>query len=97
MRRSGRGEVKRVGELFEKYRRTLIAPQRTVVTTFVEVVSEVLGVTVSEKIIRYTPGSRTLYLQSGGPLKSEILMHRGEILAHMKGRLGEKNAPETIL
>lgn len=95
--RKGRGEVKKVGDLFEKYRRTLIAPQKTVVAAFVEVVEEVLGIRVRPEAVRYTPSSRTLFVTAGGPLKSEIKLHADEIVAHLKGRLGEKNAPETIL
>lgn len=95
--RKGRGEVKKVGDLFEKYRRTLIAPQRTVITTFIEVTEEILGVSLPDKAVTYTPGSKTLSVVAPGPIKSEIRLHYDEILAHMKGRLGEKNAPVTIL
>lgn len=95
--RKGRGEVKRVGDLFAKYKNTLVAPQKTVVLAFTEVVFEVLGIAVDAKVVRYTPHTQTLSIQVSGPLKSEIALHRDEILAHLKGRLGERNAPKTIL
>ncbi|MEX0918283.1 MAG: hypothetical protein WDZ93_03970 [Candidatus Paceibacterota bacterium] len=95
--RKGRGEIKKVSDLFEKYRKTLIAPQRTVIITFIEVVDEVIGIKLDQKAVRYAPASRTLSVTAGGPLKSELRLHKDELIAHMKGRLGEKNAPTTIL
>lgn len=95
--RKARGEIKKVADLFEKYRRTLIAPERTVITTFVEVVEDVAGITVPPGSVTYKPSTRTLVIKGAGPLKTEIGMRRDEILAHMKGRLGERNAPTTLL
>ena len=95
--RKGRGEVKRIGDLFEKYRKTLIAPQKTVIDTFIEIVDDVLGIKLKFEWVRYTPGSRTLSIVAPGPVKSEIRLHKDDLMAHMKGRLGEKNAPVTIL
>lgn len=92
-----RGEIRRVGDLFEKYRRTLIAPQRTVIVTFCEVVEEVVGYKLDPKKVKYAPHTKTLSLIGGGPLRSELHMRREELLAHMKGRLGEKNSPAAIL
>lgn len=95
--RKGRGEIKKIGELFEKYQRSLIAPQKTVIKTFIEVVYEVLEFEVAYDSVSYTPHTKTLSLRSKGPLKSEVMLHKDEILTHMKGRLGPKNAPTTIL
>lgn len=95
--RKGSGEIKKVGDLFDKYRQTLKAPQKTVVRAFCEVVDDLLDITVDEKKISYTPASRTLSFKVGGPLKSEILLHKQEIMTHLKGRLGEKSAPKDIL
>lgn len=95
--RKGSGDIRKLGDLFEKYRKTLVAPQKTVVTTFCEVVEELLNIKIDPKRVRYATGSKTLSLSGGGPLKSEVQLHKNEILAHMKGRLGEKNAPQEIL
>lgn len=95
--RKGRGEIKKVSDLFEKYRNTLIAPQRTVIATFIEVIEDVVGIKIPESSVVYTPSTKTLSVKSGGPIKSEIKLRQEEILAHIKGRLGEKNAPTTIL
>lgn len=95
--RKGRGDIKKVGDLFEKYRRTLIAPERTVITTFTEVVEEVLGFHIVPENVRYNPATRTLSITGGGPVRTEIQMRKDEILAHLRGRLGDRNAPQTIL
>lgn len=95
--RKTRGEIKKVGDLFEKYKKTLKAPQGSVIKVFIEVADEVLGISIKKGYVSYSPQSKTISLVSGGPLKSEIYLHKEEILAHMKGRLGEKNAPKTIL
>lgn len=95
--RKARGEIKKVADLFEKYRRTLVAPERTVVIAFVEVVEDLVGIAVPPEVVRYSPATRTLSVNGAGPLRAEIRMRRDEILAHMKGRLGERNAPTTIL
>lgn len=93
-----RGEgIKNLNSLFDKYRKTLKAPQGSVIAAFIEVVNDVLGITVKKEAVRYTPSSKTLVIQGGGPLKSEITLHKEEILNHLKGRLGEKSAPKEIL
>ena len=95
--RKGRGEIKKVGDLFEKYKKTLKAPQGTVIEAFREVLSELLSIEISKDKVKYSPATKTLSVTQGGPLRSEIRLHQEEILAHMKGRLGEKSAPNKIL
>lgn len=86
-----------IGGLFEKYQKTLIAPQKAVIDTFCDVVEDVCGFPVNTKDVTYTPASKTIGLNLSGPIKTEILMHHEEILIHLKGRLGEKNTPRVIL
>lgn len=95
--RKSTGEVKKLSSLFEKYKKTLIAPQKTVIHAFVEVVDELLGITVGSEQVKYSPNNKTLVITARGPLKTELQLHKDEIIAHLKGRLGEKNAPQTIL
>ncbi len=90
-------EIKKIGDLFDKYRRRLVAPEGSVIDAFVEVVDDVLSFKIQKSKVRYTPTSRTLYLSGSGALKSEVKLHESEIISHLKGRLGEKNAPRTIL
>lgn len=90
-------EIKKVGDLFEKYHRRLVAPEGSVIEAFVEVVEDLLSFKIPKSKVRYTPASKILSLQGKAALKSEIKLHEREILNHLKGRLGEKNAPHTIL
>ena len=95
-KKRGEGIVK-VSDLFQKYRDTLTAPQKTVTKTFVDVVEDLFGAKITTEQCSYSVASRTLVLRISGPLKSEILMQKDEVLAHMRGRLGEKNCPQSIL
>jgi hypothetical protein len=92
----GTGIVK-VADLFEKYKKTLKAPQASVVKAFQEAVEEVLGVRIIPHQCVYSPRTHTLLLNMGGPQKTEILFKKKEILFKVGERVGEKNAPTQIL
>lgn len=89
--------ITKISDLFETYKKRLRAPQKTVIDTFVEVVSDVLEFTITRESVSYTPSTKTLVLRVAGPLKTEILLRKGELLTHMKGRLGAQSAPEEII
>ena len=89
--------VKKLGDLFAVYKKRLVAPEGSVKSAFVEVVEDLTGLVVDQKKVSYTPYNRTINLSVSGPLKTEIKMRETEILAHLKGRLGEKNAPRHIV
>lgn len=97
--RKGKSDPKTVhiSDLFEKYKKTLRAPQGSVITCFTEVLQEVLQLTVSEEKIAYSVQDKTLFVRASGPVRSEILFHKKELIAHLKGRLGEQSAPKDIL
>jgi len=93
-----RGEgIKPLGSLFEKYRLQLKAPQGSVKKAFCEVVHDLFGFAVKDSDIEYSTHNKIITLKVRGPMKSEILMRKDEILAHLKGRLGEKSAPTSII
>lgn len=92
-----RGELKKVSSLFDKYKKTLVAPESSVVVAFLEVVDDLLAIKVQRTKVRYSPSSRTLSLMGSGSLRSEIKMREAEILTHLKGRLGEKSAPKRVM
>lgn len=95
--RKGSGEIKKLSSLFDKYKTLLKAPQGVVIDSFCEVVEELVGLRVRKESVRYTVHSKTLSVSVSGPLKSEIKLRKKEILAHMKGRLGEQSAPVDII
>ena len=93
-----RGEgVKKLSSLFDKYKKTLKAPQGSVIKEFCEVVKDVLDIDLSKDKVSYVPNTRIISLKVGGPLKSEIMLHKKEILNHLKGRLGEHSAPKDFI
>lgn len=92
-----RGELVRVGSLFEKYKKTIIAPQASVIQVVVEVVSDVCDITLKTSQVKYQVASRTVIIQAPAILKHEILRHSEDVLNHCRGRLGVKNSPKVIL
>lgn len=85
-----------ITDLFQKYRERLVAPERTVITTFCEVVHDLYGIEIPVAVVMYTPRSRSITLRASGVLKQEIALHQSEILSHLQGRLG-RQAPTKIL
>ncbi len=93
-----RGEgIKPINRLFEKYRNQLIAPQGSVKKAFCEIVFDLYGYKVREDQVAYSVHNRTLTLKTPSALKTELLLKKKELITHLKGRLGEKNAPTTLL
>jgi len=97
MRKFGRGKTVQIAELFASYKNNLKAPQKTVVQAVIEVIGDLLNITLKEDEVRYSPTNRTVTMSVRGPIHSEIRMQKKEILNHLKGRLGEKSAPKEIL
>jgi uncharacterized protein (DUF1499 family) len=94
--KSRRGEIIKVADLFEKYKKVLKAPQSSVVKEVIEVIADITGVTVSAKYIKYAVHSRTISITAPAVVKQEIKLHQDEILIHLKARLGEQNVPKII-
>lgn len=91
-----RGEITKVSDLFEKYKKVLRAPQSSVIKEVIDVITDLTGVTLSPKYIKYAVHSRTISLTAPAVLKQEIKLHQDEILIHLKARLGETNVPKII-
>lgn len=90
-------ETKTIGSLLDKYKKSLRAPQKTVVKSAISAIAEITGVSVDQRMISYNVHSRTLSVHAGGPLKTEILLAKQEVLARCVADLGVKNAPEHIV
>lgn len=97
MRKASRGEIVKISSLFEVYRKRLKAPEKSVILVCIEVINDVLGVSLKETWCAYSPQTRMLKLSVPGTLKTEIMLHKNEILTHVQGRLGERSAPQDIL
>lgn len=92
-----RGEIIAVRDLFEKYRKTLQAPQKTVEIESIRVIGEIVGIKLNESQIKYTVTSRTLVLNVPSLIKQEVKFHHEAILKELKNRLGVKSSPQCIL
>ena len=95
-RNNRRGEIIKVSDLFEKYKTILKAPQGTVVKEVIEVISDLTGITIDRKYIKYSVTTKTISITAPSVLKQEIKLHQSEITLHLKARLGEQNAPKVL-
>lgn len=85
-----------VSSLFDKYKKVLIAPEASVINTFVEVVDDLYGWPIDASQVAYNPGTKILSTKVSGPIKTELKLRKKEILNHLKGRLGHKSVPRDI-
>jgi hypothetical protein len=92
-----RGEITAVRDLFEKYRKTLQAPQKTVELEGIKIIGEITGIKLSEDQISYTPSTRVLYINAPSLIKQELKIKNKQILDEIKNSLGVKSSPQTIL
>lgn len=94
--KSRRGEIIKVADLFDKYKKVLKAPQSSVIKEVIEVISDITGVTLSPKFIKYTVHSRTVSITAPAVVKQEIKLHQDEIIIHLTARLGEQSVPKIL-
>jgi hypothetical protein len=91
-----RGELVKVGSLFEKYAKTLKPPQRSVEKMACEVIEAIVGCVLTSEQVSYTVSTRTLYVKAPALLRSEIKLHSNEILEVLRDRL-PKEPPLVLL
>lgn len=90
-------KMKRVGDLFEKYKIHFKAPQATVEKACSKAIFKITGIKVSPDNITYTVGTKTLNMQISSLLKSELNFYQQEIIEELRKELGEGSKPEIIL
>lgn len=96
LKKRGAG-VTHVSKLFEKYTKTLQAPQKIVVTECIDVINDLFNIKIPREQCVYSVRSKTLSIHTKGVIKTEITLRKKDILNHLKARLGEKSAPNEIL
>lgn len=89
-------KMKRVGDLFERYKTRFKAPQASVEKVCLQVIKEVAGYDLSMSQVTYVVSTRTLSLQVPSILKSELKFHYVSILRILKTRLGSAGSPKII-
>ena len=96
--RKVRGQgITHVSSLFEKYKKTLRAPEATTIHTFVAVVEDEFSIPLEHDQCSYDPRTRTLAVRASGVVKTEIALKKRDILARVAQKVGERNAPTTIV
>jgi hypothetical protein len=91
------GDIKTLGSLFQIYKERLVAPQKSVTDAALEVIRDVTGITLLPHTCTYTPTTRTLKINASAMIRQELKRHEAEILAHLKGRVGERSVPKIML
>jgi len=89
--------MKKIGDLFAKYKEHFKAPQASVEKEFIIVVKEVTGFELKPEQVTYTVSTRIISLQVPSLLKNELKFKQAEILNRLSNRLGKKSCPKLVL
>lgn len=92
-----RGEIVAVKDLFEKYRKILHAPQKTVEIEAIKVIGEISNLKLREDQVEFNVKTKVLFIKASGLIKQEIKIKNNLILIELKKSLGGKSSPTTIL
>lgn len=95
-KKRGQGVV-HVSDLFKKYLQVLHAPQGVVIQAFINASREVCGAVVRKEQCSFTVSTKTLVFKGSGMVKTEILLHKKDILDSMRYTIGEQSIPKEIL
>jgi len=88
--------MKRLGDLFERYRTKIKAPQASVENECIIVIKELTQFDIQLSQLEYIVSTRTISLRVPSILRTEILFKKPEILETLKARLGADNCPTYI-
>ncbi|MCA9358604.1 hypothetical protein KC926_00155 [Candidatus Kaiserbacteria bacterium] len=88
--------MKKLGDLFEKYRNHFKAPQASVVKEAVLVIKEVTGFDIPIDKVKYNTNTRALNINMPSIIKSELKFHHQAILSKLSLKLGSDTAPKNI-
>jgi hypothetical protein len=88
--------MKRLGDLFERYRSRIKAPQASVEKECLIIIKELTQFDLQLSQVEYTVSTRTLSLRVPSILRTEILLKKLEILEKLKTQLGADNCPTYI-
>jgi hypothetical protein len=88
--------MKRLGDLFERYRTRIKAPQASVEKECLVIIKELTQFDLQLSQVEYTVSTRTLSLRVPSILRTEILLKKSEILEKLKAHLGADNCPTYI-
>lgn len=88
--------MKRLGDLFERYRTRIKAPQASVEKECVLVIKELTNFDLQVSQIEYTVSTKTISLRVPSILRTEILFKKEAILKQLSAHLGADSCPTHI-
>jgi len=88
--------MRRLGDLFERYRTKIKAPQASVEKECLVIIKELTQFDLKLSQLEYTVSTRTISLRVPSILRTEILFRKTEILEKLKAHLGADNCPTYI-
>lgn len=71
-------------------------PQGSVIDVFIQAAHDVCGVSLKREHVRYTVATRTIGVVAPGPMKSELALKKGAVLAACAKVLGT-HTPTNIV
>jgi hypothetical protein len=86
-----------IQSLLARYTRNLQAPEASVTRTLCEIVEARLGIPLAREQLSYSPHTRVVTIRLSGPHKSELLLHKHELLVGMRDVLPPHAAPHDII
>ena len=89
--------MKHLSSLFAKYKETLRPPQATVEKKAIEVIRDLLQISLTESQVTYKTTTRTLKIDAPSVVRSEVLRRKGELLTKLVNELGVSNSPKELL
>ena len=92
-----KGDIVKISDLFLKYKKTLIAPQGSVIKEVVVVVEEVTGIKVDKKYFKYNVYNKTIYCNAPSSIKTEVKLFEDIIKDKLTKKLGAKNTPNFFV
>jgi hypothetical protein len=88
--------MRRLGDLFERYRTKIKAPQASVEKECLVIIKELTQFDLKLSQLEYTVSTRTISLRVPSILRTEILFRKTEILEKLKAHLGADNCQTYI-
>jgi hypothetical protein len=88
--------MRRLGDLYERYRTKIKAPQASVEKECLVIIKELTQFDLKLSQLEYTVSTRTISLRVPSILRTEILFRKTEILEKLKAHLGADNCPTYI-
>lgn len=92
-----RGELIKLSALFDKYIKTLKAPQRTVEKAACTAIYEVTGLLLRVEQVTYTVSTQRLYVNAPALIRSEIKIKNEAIMQALATSLGKSQSTVHLL